>query len=466
MPKRSLFSKWLETPDPALAVETLPTVAGLPMLVVGAGPAGLSGMAALAKHGIDFVGVESHSQVGGIWDISNPISSAYEGMCTVTSRFTTYVGTTPVSKEWPNFIPHEMALGHFVGFAESHGLLDKIKFETSFVDASKTAAGTWMVTLRPTGQGQDQEYEQEFRGIVFATGAHNKKQGRIPDELSSQARDAGIDVLHSSEYQSPARFAGKRVLLVGLGDSGSDIAAKICSTAARTLLAVRTTPWLIPQVVMGVPVDKLGCDTNWMPNWYRDGSFHMICWAYIGGYRKLGMPRPKQGLHDKMAIIDRGIVPALRSGSVVARSHVIGLAGGTATFANPEQEPEPIDAVIFATGFGRSYPLLCQPGASADEVAKALSFLIFHPSEPGLFYLAETVGLRSCWPIFTEQANAIAAYLLGEERATSNVRRFNSRRQVATPSFQGAIYSMADRFHLDYEIYTHCLRDLSGWLAE
>ncbi|MDZ4819953.1 MAG: FAD-dependent oxidoreductase [Planctomycetota bacterium] len=463
MPKRSVFAKWLATPDPNPAVEAPPTVAGLPMLVVGAGPAGLSGMAMLAKQGIDFVGIDSHSHVGGIWDISNPVSSAYEGLRTVTSRFTTYVGT-PVSKDWPKFIPHEMALGYLTDFAKSRGLIAKIKFGTLFVDARKSASGTWIATLRPTGEGQ--EYEQEFRGIVFATGAHNKKLSRVPEELSSQARAAGIDVLHSAEYKSPTRFAGKRVLIVGLGDSGSDIAPKICSTASRTLLAVRSTPWLIPQVVMGVPVDKLGFDTKWLPTWYSDNSFHVIRRAYIGGYRRLGMPRPKQGLHDKTAIIDRGIVSALRSGKVIARSHVVSLAGGTATFANPDHEPEQIDAVMFATGFGREYPLLCQPGASVDEVANALGFRIFHPTEPGLFYLAETVGLRSCWPIFAEQANAIAAYLLGEARGTSNVRRFNARRQVATPSFKGVIFSMADNFHHDYEIYTHCLRDLSGWLAE
>lgn len=464
MPKRSVFAKWLATPDPDQAVEAPPTVSGLPVLVVGAGVAGLSGMAMMAQHGIDFVGIDTHSQVGGIWDISNPISSAYEGLHTVTSRFTSYVGSTPRTKEGPNFIPHERVLDYLKDYAESNGLRDKIKFETSFVDARKTESGTWLATLRPTSQGQ--EYEQEFRGIVFATGAHNQKHGRIPEELSSQARAAGLDVLHSSEYKNPERFANKRVLLVGLGDSGSDIAPKICSTAARTLLAVRTTPWLIPQVVMGVPVDKLGFDTKWLPRWYCDGSFHLICRASIGGYRRLGMPRPKQGLHDKMAIIDRGVVSAIRSGSVITRSHVISLTDGVATFANPKHEPEPIDAVIFATGFGRSYPLLCHPGASADEVAEALSFRIFHPNEPGLFYLAETIGLRSCWPIFSEQAKAIAAYLLAEERATSNVRRFNSRRQVATPALQGAIYSMADRFHLDYEIYSDCLRDLSDWLAE
>ncbi|HEY2838182.1 MAG TPA: FAD-dependent oxidoreductase [Pirellulales bacterium] len=463
MPKRSVFAKWLATPDPGPAIEAPPTVANLPLLVVGAGPAGLSGMAALLKHGIDFVGIESHSGVGGLWDISNPLSSAYEGLCTVTSRFTTYVGA-PMSNGTPNFVPHQMALGHLAGFAESRGLLAKIKFNTSFVDARKSAAGAWIATMRSTDSGH--EYEQEFRGIVFATGAHNKHQSRVPAELKSQAQAAGLDVLHSSEYKSPERFAGKRVLFVGLGDSGSDIAPKVCSAAKRTLLAIRTPPWLVPQVLMGVPVDKLGYETSWMPDWYRDGFFHMFRWGKIGGFQRLGMPKPRHGLHDKMAIIDRGIVSCLRSGSVVARSNLLSLTGGTATFANPQHEPEQIDAVIFATGFGRSYPLLCHPGASVDEVADALSFRIFHPSEPGLFYLAETVGLRSCWPIFSEQANAIVAYLQGEELTTKNVRRFNARRRVATPSCKGAIYRLADQFHHDYEIYTHCLRDLSGWLAE
>ena len=464
MPKRSVFEKWLATPDVEPAVEAPPTDARLPVLVVGAGPAGLSGMAALATAGIDFVGIDSHSQVGGIWDWSNPISSIYEGMRTVTSRFTTYLGT-PMPDDWPNFVPHEQALSHLVRFADSRGLLGKIKFGTSFVDARKSPAGTWIATLRPTNQAV--QHEQEFRAIVFAVGAHNKQQMIVPPELSEQARAAGLDVLHSSEYKSPARFAGKRVLLVGLGDSGSDIAAKLCSAAERTLLSVRTSPWIVPQTAFGVPCDKLGADSAaWMPYWFSKGSFYVIRWGLVGGYRRLGLPRPKHALHDKMTVSDRGIVAAICSGSVVTRSTVTSLAGGLATFANPRHEPEQVDAVIFATGYRRTYPLLSHFDTPVDEVADALAFRIFHPSEPGLIYLAETVGLRSCWPIFGEQASTIVAYLLSEKRGTTNVRRFNARRKVATPSFKGAIYRLADKFHHDYEIYTHCLRDLSGWLAE
>jgi hypothetical protein len=461
MSRRSVFAEWLATPDPDLAVEAPPTAANLPLLVVGAGPAGLAGMDALAKHGIDFVGIDSHRQLGGMWDISNPISSAYEGLCTVTSRFTTYLGA-PMPNDWPDFIPHEMVLGHLAGFAESRGLLGKIKFGTSFVDARKSPAGTWLARLRSADGGRG--FEQEFRGIVFATGAHNQQQSLLPPVLSAQARVAGLEVLHSSQFKNAAPFSGKRVLIVGLGDSAADIAPKVCSTAKRTLLSVRTSPWLIPQVVMGVPVDQLGVETpEWLPWWFRKSSFRVIRWRQLGGYRRLGMTRPKHGFHDKMTIIDRGIIGAIRAGRVAMRSHVVGLAGGTATFADPRHEPEPVDMVLFATGFGRAYPLLCGPGASVDEVAGALSFRVFHPSEPGLFYLAETVGLRCCWPIFTEQANTIAAYLLCEHRHRPNVRRFNARRTVATPNMKGVLFRLADQFHLDYEVFTRSLRDLARW---
>lgn len=179
-----------------------------------------------------------------------------------------------------------------------------------------------------------------------------------------------------------------------------------------------------------MPVDKLGYDTpRWLPYWYRKGSFHIIRWSLVGGFRRLGLPGPRHGLHDKMTVSDRGIVEAIRPGRVVTRSHVTSLSGGIATFANHRQEPERIDTVIFATGFGRRYPLLCRPDASNDEVANALAFRIFHPTEPGLIYLAETVGLRSCWPIFGEQANAIVSYLLSEQR--------HEKRSPVQPSSQG-----------------------------
>jgi cation diffusion facilitator CzcD-associated flavoprotein CzcO len=347
-------------------------------------------MAGLRQAGIAFVGVESHADVGGIWDIRNPLSSVYEGMRTVTSRHTTHLGI-PVPADSPNYLPHDQAHAYLRNYAQNEGLLPQIQFQTRFESAEKTTTGSWRVTLRRTAQNDVQQ--RDFRGIVFATGAHRRELGAIPTEFKQQANAAGIEVLHSSEYESPARFAGKRVLIVGVGNSGSDIADKISGQAKRTLLSIRTTPWINPQTVFGIPCDKLAADTPaWFPTWYKLSSFHLIRWLSVGGFRQLGLRTPQQSLNDRLPIGDRGIVKAIRSGRVTVRSNVTSLAGGEAQFADKQHAPEPVDVVIFSTGFDRRYPLLNLEPAQGVELSDALSFLVFHRSEPGLAYLAEALA--------------------------------------------------------------------------
>jgi hypothetical protein len=233
------------------------------------------------------------------------------------------------------------------------------------------------------------------------------------------------------------------------------------------LVAVRTSPWINPQFVFGKPLDKLAVDTPaWMPQWYTLSSFHVIRRVLIGGFRRLGLKRPKHGLNDQLPISDRGIVAAVREGRVVMRSKVVGFADGAARFDDPSHADEPVDVALFATGFARKYPLLCEQGAPVDRIADALSFLVFHRSEPGLAYVAETVGLRGGWPVFVDQARAIAAYYAAEAAGRPNVCRFNARRTLPTPNFKGALFRRANKFHLNYDIYQAALRDLSAWLAE
>jgi len=419
-------------------------------------------MAALRAAGLPFEAVEAHSRVGGIWDVQNPLSSVYEGMCTVTSRYTTHLGE-PAPESCPNYLPHAQAHAYLEQFAEREQLLPHVRLSTRFISAEKSERGTWQATFR-SGEARE---TGEYRGIVFATGAHHRELGKFPPQIREQALAAGIEVLHSSDYEQPQRFAGRRVLIVGVGNSGSDIADKISKHAARTLLAIRTPPWINPQTVFGIPCDKLAADTPaWMPNWYRLSSFHLIRWLKVGGFRRLGLRTPRHGLNDRLPIGDRGIVEAIRSGRVQVRSDVAGLEGGIVRFQNAAEESEPVDVVIFATGFHRRYPLLDAADAAGPCLSGALSWLVFHRREPALAYLAEAIGFRGCWPVFTDQARAVAAYFKAAEKGGKHVREFDARRAAPSPNFKGQLFARADGFHVDYDIYSQALRELADWLAE
>ncbi len=139
------FADWLR--QPAAPVEYERTDQHLPVLIVGAGPAGLAAMASMKRANIAYQAVELNRGVGGIWDQSNPESTVYDSLTTNTSRHTTHLGM-PMPKKWPAFPHHASMRGYLESFAQNEGLASDIRFSTAFAGARKSSRGTWIAKLR------------------------------------------------------------------------------------------------------------------------------------------------------------------------------------------------------------------------------------------------------------------------------------------------------------------------------
>lgn len=457
----SAFQQWLAQARPEGTGSTQPTNPDYPIVVVGAGPAGLAAMVACRQAGLEFVGIESHDNIGGIWDPTNAVSSVYDRMHTNTSRYTTYIGPG-MSSDLPFFPHHSKALDYLKDYADSEGVADRIRFNSKFVDAKKSSRNTWVASIRDTHSQETNEIEA--RALVFATGMHNRNQICFPDSLRDEAVSAGLDVIHSCDYRRPEDYDGQRVLVVGLGQSGSDIADEISRHAKRVVLVSRSTPWMVSSMLFGQPADKVA-DTsgNFIPAWFQLLCARVLQRVYLGHPSRLGLPAPDHRLLEKFAVTDRGFVKAVREQRVALRTQLARFEpGGLAVFEDGG-ESEHFNSVIFATGYERRYPLLEPTG---KNLSGALSFLLFHRQEPGLAYMSETIATRGCWPVFAEQGRAIATYFAAEQQGRRNVSQFNARRQCPSPNFKGHVYAKADEFHVEFHRYTNALRELSGWLVE
>jgi dimethylaniline monooxygenase (N-oxide forming) len=455
------FADWVRTPGADVEFEK--TDRQLPVLIVGAGPAGLAAMGEMKRANIAFQAVELNRGVGGIWDQSNPESTVYDSLTTNTSHHTTHLGM-PVPKKWPAFPSHASMLNYLQSFAETKGLSSNIRFSTLFVGARKSPRGTWIAKLRVVGESQ--ERETEFRGLVFATGLNIKRNSIIPNGLREQAVAARLPAIHSSNYRNASPYAGRRVLLIGAGVSATAIADEVSRVARRTILSFRTPRWIVPANVFGQPSDVAATGpASMLPFWIQQHSLGaLVAMTYGNPYRR-GLPVPKHRLLERFAVTDYGIMQALEAERVHVRSDVARIDDGRAFFTNTDEEPEPIDAVIFATGYTRRYPLT-EPTVPGESLSDSLPFLVFHRTEPGLFYMAETIAPSSGWPVFLEQGRAIAAYLSSEARDGGNARAFHARRGVASPDFKQGWYREADGFHINVRAYTRNMRKLVNWLAD
>ena len=402
-----------------------------------------------------------------MWATANPDSPAYHSLVTNSSKATTHLEPLPLPANTPSFVPRAHAERYLQQFASHCQLLDSIHFLTCVEEVKRSAAGdgSWAVTLRHVDTGR--VTVNTYRAVVVATGTQSRSTAHLPAELYQQAVAAGIPAIHSCDYREPFSYADKSLLVVGLGNSASEIATEVSRVTKRTLVAVRSTPWIVPLSVLGVPADGLG-STPLGPHWLQMLAFTCLQRLYIGHPTSLGFPQPPDHqLLDRLPVSDRGITQALRSGRVQLRRSVrhIGPAGVTFDGA-ADAEAEKVDAVIFATGYKHHYPFLPLGSRTGDEMPEPL-LTLFHPTEAGLMYMEEFSVPQSSWPGFTQQAEAIVQYLLADAERSKRCVELHSRRRVqhASPDYKGHLFSAADRWHADPVLYQRMLTDFAQWIA-
>jgi dimethylaniline monooxygenase (N-oxide forming) len=222
--------------------------------VVGAGSSGIVAAQVLAARGIDFDCFEVGSQVGGNWRYGNDngMSSAYQSLHINTSRRMMQYRSFPMPEHLPHYPSHWQIADYFDSFVDHFRLRDRITFRTEVVKVEPAAEG-WTVTLRARDEHGDPT-EPETRGyshVVVANGHH--WDPRWPEPSFPGVETFPGEQLHAHYYRSPETFTGKRVLVLGIGNSASDIAVESSRVAERTYLSMRRGAHIIPSSSSGGP---------------------------------------------------------------------------------------------------------------------------------------------------------------------------------------------------------------------
>ena len=147
----------------------------------------------------------------------------------------------------------------------------------------------------------------------------------------------------------------------------------------------------------------------------------------------------------------------------MAYQNAIGIENGVAQFDDGHSEP--IDAVVFATGYERKYPLWDATTPRGKTLSETLPFLIFDSTDPSLACLSEAISPCGCWPIFREQGRALAAFFAAEQIDAPSVADFNARRSLPSPDVKRNWYKNADGFHVNAGAYLQTLQKLTAWLS-
>ena len=222
------------------------------VIIIGAGPAGLIMAKELLKHGIEFKILERNSDVGGIWNIDAPNTPMYESAHFISSKTLAGFPDFPMPDSYPDYPSHKQIFRYIKDFADAFDLRKHIHFDTSVTQVHQEESKKWTITI-----DSQENYECDY--LVCANGVTWE-----PNHVVWPGNFSGV-IKHSRDYKSIDELKGKRVLVVGAGNSGVDIACDAAFAADKAILSMRRGYHFFPKYVMGKPADVFDKDSRIWP---------------------------------------------------------------------------------------------------------------------------------------------------------------------------------------------------------
>lgn len=410
--------------------------------IVGAGSSGLAAAKNLKQRGIPCDVIERSDEVGGLWYYNNPQSSVYKSTHLISSKPLTEFTDFPLPEHYPDYPSHEQVFEYMRAYARTFGLYECIEFNTS-VEGIEPDDGHWLVTLH-TGE------VRRYRGVIVANGhLWDPKYPDYPGEFH------GL-ILHSRHYKSPEVLRDRRVLVVGAGNSGCDIAVESAQNARQTYHSVRRGYHYVPKYLFGKPADQVGEITLKLrlPVNLRRAINGFILRLLHGRPQDFGLPRPDHKLFETHPIINSQIFYYLGHGDIIPKPDVQALRGDRVLFKDGSEEA--IDVMIYATGFNIAFPFIDKQHLNWKNGRPELYLNVFHPEYDNLFVVGLIQPDSGQWGLVDYQAQLIALFIELQDRHPEKAEAFRKTKAQKPPYLGGRIrYIDSTRHYLEVEHFSY-----------
>jgi cation diffusion facilitator CzcD-associated flavoprotein CzcO len=419
----------------------------LRVAVIGAGSSGITAGKCLLDEGIEPVLFEQTDRIGGNWVFREEEShaSVYRSTFINTSREIMAYSDYPMPESLPDFPHHSHICQYFEEYVDHFDLRRRIRFETTVAKVrpseqeSRCAGGgpAWAVTVRHGGE----ETTETFDGVLVANGHH--WDPRWPD-FPGQGEFPGV-MLHSHSYKEPKDvypescpdsegLAGRKVVIVGIGNSAVDIAVELSRTEAEVYVSTRRGAYVIPKYLFGQPLDHIGVTRlNKMLPWSI--RRHLMRWmlnAYQGKVTHWGMPQPQFSIDQTHPTISNELLGRLGHGAIRIKPNIDRFEGSEVVFEDGARLKA--DIVIFCTGYNISFPFFDDTVLKVESNEIALYRRVFHPDLPNLAFIGLVQPLGALMPIAEMQTRWVARVFNGK---ASGKARLPERETMAREMEQG-----------------------------
>ncbi|MDF3349270.1 NAD(P)-binding domain-containing protein [Sulfitobacter sp. KE34] len=399
------------------------------LALIGAGPMGLAAAKLLVEHGIAFQGFELNSGVGGLWDIDAPRSTMYETAHLISSKKMTEFTDFPMREDVAEYPSHREMKQYFQDFAEHFDLLKHYHFGAEVVSCTPLGGcgDGWRIVWR----NDDGEHVEVFSGILIANGTLSE-----PNMPAFEGAFAG-EMIHSSDYRHPTQFRGKRVLVIGAGNSGCDIAVDAIHHGVSCDLSMRRGYYFVPKYVFGKPADTMGGAIKLPIALKRIVDGAILRW-FVGDPQKYGFPKPDYKLYESHPVVNSLVLYHAGHGDLNIRPDIDRFEGKTVHFKDGTQTD--YDMILCATGYKLDYPFIDNTLLNWQGDAPHLYLNCMHPERDDVFVLGMVEASGLGWQGRHEQAEMVVRYIKGLRGGAEDAHRLQ---QTKAQGYERATGGMA-----------------------
>lgn len=418
--------------------------------VIGAGISGLTSSKMLNDYGIPHTTFETSDRIGGNWAFGNPNghSSAYRSLHIDTSKHRLSFRDYPMPEDYPDFPHHTQIKAYLDGYADAFNLRENIEFENGVVHAERLPGGGWEI-LDQAGD------KRRFDLLVVGNGHHwDPRFADFPGEFT------GVSI-HSHHYidpKDPLDFTGKRILIVGLGNSAADIAVELSSKSLQNqvTLSTRSSAWIVPKYTYGLPADKYFVTSPHIPLKWQRWMIQKMQFMTGSNPELYGLPKPNHKFFEAHPTQSVELPLRLGSGDITPKGNVARLDGETVHFEDGTSSD--FDVIVYATGYNITFPFFDPEFISAPDNRIGLYKRMFKPGIDDLIFVGFAQATPTLFPFVESQARLVGAYAAGHYRLPS-VAEMEQTIIADQQLYTGHVLDRPRHTQqLDYFIYEHDMR--------
>ncbi|MGI9586222.1 MAG: NAD(P)-binding domain-containing protein, partial [Acidimicrobiia bacterium] len=419
--------------------------------VVGAGLSGLAAIKQLADRSIPFDCFEIGENIGGNWRYNNTNgrSPAYASLHIDTSKDRFAFGDLPMPEDWPAYLHHSQVLEYLETYADEFGLRQMVTYRHRVVSITQGDDG-WQVVAVNVESGES--VTNLYGAVVVANGHH--WDPNLPEEVDVFDGES----IHASEYRIPDPYIGKDVLVVGVGNTGVDIASEVSWHAKSVTLSTRSGAHVLPRYVFGRPLDTLSNRrSSQLPLAVQRSLYKALLLAVRGRQSSYGFPEPEGPLLSQHPTVSQEVLRLVKDGHIEMRRGISRMTSTGVIFADGDTED--FDAIIYATGYRISFPFLDDVSVVSSDNRIDLYKRIVPVDYPGLYFVGLIQPVGALPPLVEQQARWVAQRIDGAPLPTDGTMRAEIARDREQVELQ---YQDRPRhtIQVDYWPYLDMMRNL------